>query len=253
MTATLPIAMSPEAALATVEMSVTTAIHPIVESAAAITVTDSASYHVADSFRGRITDGLALVDANMDPIIKPQYTALQAAYALRTRLKQPLEQALQLIDNQMVAWQRRERARIDDERQKREEEVRREQARLYAQEQQERREHAERERAHAAAALPPPPAYVPPAPVIVGSAVAMPITPLPVASHSSARKSYTWTFEIAEVLIGILDGTVPLEVIQMNDKYVNAKVKNAAGRAEVAAWPGITVVEDVTIARKGST
>lgn len=67
-------------------------------------------------------------------------------------------------------------------------------------------------------------------------------------SSSSTRAIKAWKMtELADVLQGILDGTIPDSVVMLDTVYINRSFKGPDGQELVGSWPGFVVVDETQI------
>ena len=226
---------------------------PVLAEAALIQVTDAESYQLAGSFLAKILQARKRVAAKLNPIIQPIRAGLDLLYELRRELDTPLEQAEGKIKQEMKDWQVGEYRRIAQER----EAKRREEARQLALAEAKRREAEEleakasrarsayarlkqeelAEQAREAAAR-----LEQKAEIIAAAPVDEPTK----AEGSTIRKAQKWRVTDLKALVaGVATGKVPLEVLEVSSKAVNAEMK--ADPDFVAGWPGVEVYDDIDV------
>lgn len=72
------------------------------------------------------------------------------------------------------------------------------------------------------------------------------------AVSSTARTVKRWRIaDLAAILQGVLDGSIPDDIMVVASTAVERNFKGEAGKALVASWPGFEVYDDVIIAGRG--
>jgi hypothetical protein len=226
--------------LATTKASVTSVTTPVLTDANYITVTDQASLSTADLYLKRIRDARSGVNEKLDPIIRPVYEGLQALYALKRELSDPLDLAERELKHKMTDFHMAQRRAEELERHKVEEETRRlsELAQAEVAKSQDTGLSAiERARAKVKAKQA----------VVEAVTVAQPVV-IPVrATNSSFIPTEKWEItNLKEFLKGIIDGTIPEEMVSVHAVNMNAMWRMNKGK--VKGWPGVRMVEGGRVA-----
>jgi hypothetical protein len=240
MAAKTPIVRTPAIDTSKAEQAVST----LVPRAQSVTVTDEASYQLADSLLARISTARADWKADTATVLDPINAARTAAMELRAKYDGPLKLGEDRLREGMRQFRLSENRRIQqEEEKKRQEQLRQDR------EAEEKRQAAENartpqmkgkllaeaarleERADLTAAAP----------------ISRPVQ----AAHSGqrvTRKCRMKDGQWRQILKGILDGVIPADVVSIQDSTINAYFKSAP--AEVSQWPGVEVFDDVDIVRR---
>jgi|SRR5271155_199934 hypothetical protein len=226
--------------LTTTKDAVTAITTPVLTDANYLAITDQVSYSTGDLQLLRIRDTRKLVNEKLDPIIRPIYDWLQSWYSLKRELSDPLDIAEQGLKQKMSTFQfellkkKQESQRLIDE----------ETRRLSQQAQAElTKSHdtglsaIERARAKVKAQQT----------VTQAKEVAQTTTVAPVrAANSSVIPTTIWEVtDFKAFLKGIVDGTIPEEMVTVQSVNMNAMWK--MNKEKVKGWPGVGAVEGVRI------
>jgi hypothetical protein len=221
-----------------------------------LTIDNSDDYLIADELFGQIREARKraeeiFAEKIRTPIIEPTRKALDALYRLERELtKLPFEAPEKLVKSKMADWQRQERERIEHEREvARQEEMRKQRAAFEAQQAallaaQNARTAAQRQEAQKAAAV----AAKRAEEAEVAKHAAVEASREQVSKGTGSRvtvKRIPVVTDWVAFLKGVLDGTVPLDAVQLNPDVVGSLWRTDAGL--VSAWPGVTVKEEVSV------
>jgi hypothetical protein len=162
------------------------------------------------------------IDATFDPIINSLVATTKIVREKRDENKVPIQRARGIIDPRMVAWDREEKRRQDEERQKREAEARRIAEEARAAEIAEAKKRKDRE---AVKELKSAPLNVP--------TVAAPVEKVGTSTHTRA----TWTAEVvdlAELVKAVAKGKAPLECLEPATTFLNAQARAYKSKLSIA-------------------
>lgn len=214
-------------------------ITPLKAEAQELEVVDAESYLVADQLLHRIIGVRKTWKDRMEKIIRPQRQAIDALYELNRDVDRPLEAQETAVRHKMKTFKLEEQRQI----QAAEQAQRAEQERLQreAEEAQRKAERAAtpqmagRLRAKAEAFLE------------KAEEVAQEEAPTPViAASSTTRPKKVVTLDSFEkVIMGIADGDIPLDCVEVNWKRIREYFKDDP--AGVESWPGFKVIDDIQI------
>jgi Skp family chaperone for outer membrane proteins len=216
-------------------------IAPVTAPAISHTIHDPAAYHDADSILASIQTTKKSVESRLEEKILPIRTRINAWHGLRRELVDELELAERTIKSKMAAY-KTEEMRQEQERARLEQEETRKRAR--------EAEEASKQAQQAGSAIERARAKLR-AQQIVNAPMTVPPPPPPVrASRSSSIPTQTWRIvDRAAFLKGIVDGTIPTEMVEIHSVNMNAMWKINKGK--VAGWPGVGVEDGVSIRGRG--
>ena len=204
-------------------------------------ITDPAHYHAADAILASIQSTKKSVQGKLEEKILPIRTRVDAWYALRRDLVDELDLCEKAIKAKMSSY-KMEEMRKEQERVRQEQEETRKRAREAEEALRQSREAEsaiDRAKARAKASQ------------LVSAPMDIPPPPPPVrASRSSSVPTQTWKIVDRVAFIrGVIDGTIPPEMIEIHSVNMNAMWKINKGK--VKEWPGVDVVDGVSIRGRG--
>jgi|SRR5579863_370417 len=237
--------------LTAIRADTSTALVPLSKRMAVLAVVDAETYHRADGLLSQIANVRAQLEARIKLILSPLDTAKREIEKSRkeiTRFRDELDRPLADMETDVRGMMREfkleERRLLEEAEQKRIEEQRR--LRQEAEEAQRKadaaRNKAVREQLQAKALQLEDKAE---------AAMAPTLAPVVGAAHSTTRKVFSVKVtDLKAVLKGVLDGTIPEIVIDVEDLGKRADQLRRQGYP-VEAWEGCTIVEDLQIVRRG--
>lgn len=212
---------------------------PIVGMTASLIIVDNTSYAVADSLLKRVREARKVAEKRLNTIIDPIRSGLDSLYALRTELTSPLNKAEEDIKGKMKTFQLEEINRAEKEQQIKEREA--EKARQEAAKLEEKAALATRKSVKSVLESK--------ADLALEKALeveAQIVAPPPRGVSSSVRKVRKATVtNLLELVQAVASGEVPLDILTPDLVMLRSYYKSDP--EVVAGWPGVEIVEDVSI------
>lgn len=236
-----PVIPVPEQNLVKARAEAITTIGPLRGLADTLVIETEEDYIAADGDLQRISKARRWWDAKANEIISPARKVLDLLYDLRNEFSKPLEADEKTIKGKMVDFKTRERNQLRIAEEKRQEDIRK------------TRELAEEKERKAAAARTKPmqtKLAIQAAElqqVVAMQEVAGPAEEVKAEGSSVRSKKVAQVKDLKAMLAGIISGEIPDDIISINQTELNTAYRLEA--AIVAAWPGIEIVDEITIAR----
>ena len=227
----LPIPAINKTAIAKARAQAITVTQEVTVLARDLQITTGEDYHKADEILHSIKVAGKRAEEPFDEVIEQVRPGMDKLYAIRRAVLNPLLDLEMAVKEKMRVWQVEERARIAKEERERKE----------REERAKREEEARRPRVE----MPQPPIQLNIPPEIVPAPFTPPPQPIRAAS-STARPVRKWRVtDFALLLQAVQLGMVPVEALQVNERYFNDQMRN--DQAVIDTWPGAETFEDVQI------
>lgn len=222
-------------------------------------ITSELQYMQADTMLSQVQADKKMWIGKLDPIIKPQYEALEGMYSLRRELVNPREECEKLIKGAMAEWDREKlriereaQAKRDEEARKIAEEERKAQEALVKAKTPQMQAKLQEIKADLAEKRQQLSSYVPPAPTKAAGSSSRPVKKWRLISIEDFILSFMAN-DAPEVDASMTDNLslLTIDSIQMNAKFIYDQKVGKPVPLGIGIWlPGIEVYEDVTITGK---
>ena len=232
----IPVPAINKTAIAKARAQAITVTQEIISVAASLVVDTADQYHAADEILHKIKVAQKHLNVPFDEILTQVRPGMDALYAIRRAVENPLLDLEVVVKEKMRVWQIRDRKRIEDENRERERIT---------------RENAAKEAAAAVVAQPMTPPYPRTmAPMPIAESVTLFPTPAPLpiqAASSSARVIKRWKVTDLELVVKAVGlGMIPVDVLTVDFIRVNQMFKDRP--EDLAMWPGFELHDDIQIA-----
>lgn len=235
--------------LAVVEKKALATATPILNQARGLRITDATTFIQADRILGRIIEARVAVRSEFAPILDPLEEAFRelnkakrGAQALHKKMDGPLEEAEDTLRADMGVYKTEERRQIqtaEQEKQRKQAEIDR-QARAKQEAIDRAKSASMRKRLEAQQEQ------------LEDQAIEIAAAPTPApveAAGTRQRVTPRWRVtDMEAVLAGVATGSIPLEAITVNSRYVDGVFKDAP--ETVAGWVGFEKYDDVSVVRR---